>query len=482
MATTPAQTVSPLAMVTPEDEPYVQEIKASRKALQDALFNRQQLLDPTLLAMAQGFLAPTRSGGFGESLGNVAARVAPVQEQEQQRAVQMAQLRSELATQELGERQAARRQEALGKMYKKDEAGNLTMDLDAALRYAQLTGDPKIFAEVAAKQKEVGLQSARDQVFKPTAEGKYSFDPSGLGKVFALGGAKELAEIVKSVPELRRMGLLGEVGAEGTPFDAIATLAKDPLIRQQAIEAAGRYKKGLIDDKQAENLSKDMMQMHLAQFNAEQARAQTAALHAITTAIQRDRADEAARLAREKFEEKKASEAEPKVKAAKDVESLLDDMAASYNSLKELGSITDTSGGALANALASVKISGVGQFIGGRIGTKTQEQVNNISTARPLLLQAIKNATGMTASQMNSNRELQFFLDAATDPKLGYQANMKAIERLKSLYGLGAISARTAERAGAPAAPAAPGATPSAAPARPAGAVPRWNPATGKWE
>lgn len=101
---------APLSLIaeTPEEQQYLEDLRSSRKALQDALLNRQQLFDPTLLAIAQGFLAPTRSGGFGESLGNVAAQLGPVQQREQERELQMAQIRAELAAQQVAEAQATR--------------------------------------------------------------------------------------------------------------------------------------------------------------------------------------------------------------------------------------------------------------------------------------------------------------------------------------------------------------------------------------
>ena len=43
----------------------------ARKRANDAFEERQnRLIDPVYLAMAQGFLAPTKTGSFGESLGN----------------------------------------------------------------------------------------------------------------------------------------------------------------------------------------------------------------------------------------------------------------------------------------------------------------------------------------------------------------------------------------------------------------------------
>lgn len=105
---TAARTPLSLLAETPEEQRYLEELKSSRKALQDALLNRQQLFDPVLLAMAQGFLAPTKTGSFGESLANVAAQVGPAQQKEQERELQMHQIRAELAAQQLGEAQATR--------------------------------------------------------------------------------------------------------------------------------------------------------------------------------------------------------------------------------------------------------------------------------------------------------------------------------------------------------------------------------------
>jgi hypothetical protein len=53
--------------------------------------------DPTLLAAAQGFLTPTRTGSFFESLGNAAGTVGKAQELEGARDVETAKLRMELA-------------------------------------------------------------------------------------------------------------------------------------------------------------------------------------------------------------------------------------------------------------------------------------------------------------------------------------------------------------------------------------------------
>ena len=48
--------------------------------LTESLDNRKnRFFDPVMLAAAQGFLAPTQTGGFGESLGNVASKLGPAE-------------------------------------------------------------------------------------------------------------------------------------------------------------------------------------------------------------------------------------------------------------------------------------------------------------------------------------------------------------------------------------------------------------------
>jgi hypothetical protein len=93
----------------PEEQALVDEIKGTYAKLRESLDARQnQLFDPVLLAMSQGFLAPTKTGSFGEVLGNVAAQVGPAQQAEEKRAQEVASMKMELAQRELAQRQATR--------------------------------------------------------------------------------------------------------------------------------------------------------------------------------------------------------------------------------------------------------------------------------------------------------------------------------------------------------------------------------------
>ena len=82
--------------------PAWNEYTAAQQEARDILEQRNnRLFDPTYLAMAQGFFAPTKTGAFGESLGNVAAMVGPAQQAEEKRTMDMAKMRMELAQQGL---------------------------------------------------------------------------------------------------------------------------------------------------------------------------------------------------------------------------------------------------------------------------------------------------------------------------------------------------------------------------------------------
>jgi hypothetical protein len=109
----------------------------------------------------------------------------------------------------------------------------------------------------------------------------------------------------------------------------------------------------------------------------------------------------------------------------------------SYTALEQGGGITSTAQGGLSNLGARLGSTGFGQAVGGALGTQNQRQRQEIEQTRPLLLNLIKDATGMTASQMNSNAEMQLYLKAATDPTLTVEANRSALANLDKMFGLG---------------------------------------------
>jgi hypothetical protein len=113
------------------------------------------------------------------------------------------------------------------------------------------------------------------------------------------------------------------------------------------------------------------------------------------------------------------------------------DMAASYGVLKDLGGIKSKENSPQKNISAALQSSMVGQVGGSMMGTPEQDARDAIMSQRPILVQAIVKATGMTASQINSDRELKNLLDAATDPSKGYETNISTLNKINKRFGLG---------------------------------------------
>lgn len=125
-------------------------------------------------------------------------------------------------------------------------------------------------------------------------------------------------------------------------------------------------------------------------------------------------------------------------KAGKEqVNEIVTQLGNAYDTLKKNKGITSTETGLLDNLGAAAGTTAAGQFLGRIGGTENQKARDTIAQTRPLMLNAIKNATGMSAQQMNSNAEMQLYLNAATNPELGLEANLSALKNLDKLYGLG---------------------------------------------
>jgi hypothetical protein len=113
------------------------------------------------------------------------------------------------------------------------------------------------------------------------------------------------------------------------------------------------------------------------------------------------------------------------------------DLRDKYTQLDANNGIVSTNNRMGTNLGAAFGASSVGQTLNGMFGTQTQSLRDSVNMTRPLLLQAIMKATGMSAKQMDSNAELKLYLATATDPTKGLEANMGALDRIESLYGGG---------------------------------------------
>lgn len=268
------------------------------------------------------------------------------------------------------------------------------------------------------------------------------------------------ASLAKLVPDLRKAGFIG-AGAQGeNPFDVFVADATVPApLKAVAQQYQKSYASGQLDPEKADERVRQLAQsiQSSQQFQQTQsglAEARLAAQDARnqSASIQKMLADEKLTAAQEKRDLVTTGKSEAKTQLTDIVGSL----KKNYETLKEQGGIVSTTESSLGNLGASMSSSGVGQYLGGKFGVKTQEERQKIEQTRPLLLNLIKNATGMSAQQMNSNAEMQLYLNAATNPQLSYEANLEALKNLDKLYGLGNVAKDIEKELKNPAKPSGP--------------------------
>lgn len=116
---------------------------------------------------------------------------------------------------------------------------------------------------------------------------------------------------------------------------------------------------------------------------------------------------------------------------------ILTQLEIAYGQLKEKKAIPSEQTGVLRNVLSSVAASGPGQLVGRAVGTSAQTQRDIIQSSRNQLLLAIKDATGLSAQQLNSNMELQTWLSSLTDPTRSIEANEAILRNVRRFIDSG---------------------------------------------
>lgn len=134
-------------------------------------------------------------------------------------------------------------------------------------------------------------------------------------------------------------------------------------------------------------------------------------------------------------QEKKQAKIDEQAKGQESLQSTLYNLRDEYKTLNSLGSIKTDQDSSIANALGVKFKTSTGQLL----GTKTGTAISNIEQARKSIIQDIKNATGMSAGQLNSNFELQNMLATVTDPKSSYEAVQDQLNTLSQKFGTGEV-------------------------------------------
>lgn len=135
-----------------------------------------------------------------------------------------------------------------------------------------------------------------------------------------------------------------------------------------------------------------------------------------------------------KMQEKKDKEE----KAREGVSTTLDRASTLVTQLEKSGGMPSTAKSGLSNVMASAGTGTVGQAVGRILGTKDQASRDELNSLRLQLLNDIKDATGMTGGQLNSNVELQTWLSSLGGPGMTKEANLNIIRNIENKYGKGA--------------------------------------------
>jgi hypothetical protein len=136
--------------------------------------------------------------------------------------------------------------------------------------------------------------------------------------------------------------------------------------------------------------------------------------------------------------------------------SVLDDLRASYDTLDKSAAIPSTQRGTLSNLAASAQASGIGQALGRMGGTEEQSARDTINSSRMMLLNSIKQATGMSAQQLNSNVELTSWLKAVSDPTQSIETVNNILNNIEKFVASGGKYSAKKEGKTTPAANIAP--------------------------
>jgi hypothetical protein len=161
----------PIAGEDPETTASRQKYIEAQEAMLAALQARNEFIDPRNLAVARAFLQPTKSGRFGESLGNVMEAYGTADEAERKRNIEMAQIRAELAANRYGSAQKGEALKAFtGAMQPSGQAGQ-TISVGGQEMPAEFAGmTPQKAAQIALRDKELGdlaykaLKAQQDQI------------------------------------------------------------------------------------------------------------------------------------------------------------------------------------------------------------------------------------------------------------------------------------------------------------------------------
>jgi hypothetical protein len=116
---------------------------------------------------------------------------------------------------------------------------------------------------------------------------------------------------------------------------------------------------------------------------------------------------------------------------------VLTQMGKEYQELDKMGAIPNPDRTPAENIGSSLESSGPGQALGQATGDRAAGIRKSILNKQPMLINRIRQATGMNGKAMDSNTELQFYMQMTSDPHQDIWSNYAALDLLDQQYGDG---------------------------------------------
>lgn len=131
---------------------------------------------------------------------------------------------------------------------------------------------------------------------------------------------------------------------------------------------------------------------------------------------------------------KAQADADAKAAGQEGLQNTIDTAKTLINDLSKAEGMTGTSRSSLANLFTSLSTTSAGQSAGRMLGTATQSKRDELSSVRLQLFNAIKEATGTSSSQLNSNVELQTWLASLGSAGMTKETNEAILNNIETSY------------------------------------------------
>lgn len=281
---------------------------------------------------------------FSQSMGDVSRNLQGLQEAQRKQDFENAKMRMELSKSQLASEKEKSLQTAIGNLYKTTISPSgeeiQTINPQAVKSISILTGNPQIAMQMVEQEKARRIEAAKSNAFikeitpatdKEPEKTSFRFNPSAINNIFSAGGSfKDISEIAKTIPEMRRAGMLSTSGIEGTPFDALAIMAP-PEFKARAEWLQKQYKSGAFkDDESAEKEADKFMNMITQRQNHQEALAFRQAVVGTQQLMQQ----ETSNLRREQFEATQRQKNEKVIDAQQSIINSANDLISSVEDVR----------------------------------------------------------------------------------------------------------------------------------------------------